>query len=277
MKCFYHSADLDGHCSGALIKRFYDLCELIPINYGDKFPWETIGEQEMVFMVDFSLQPFEEMLRLADRANLIWIDHHETAIQDYRMTGWSIEGVRENGKAACELVWEYLFSGEEMPDAVRLLGRYDVLDLDYSNDVMPFQYGMRRYDTDPRRALALWTDLLCGDLVLVERIIQEGQSILSHETASNAKYAGAFAFETEFEGLSAIAMNRGQLGSLAFESVFDPDKHDIMIGFVRRMGQWTVTLYSRDGINVGEIAKKYGGGGHANAAGFQCEKLPFAI
>jgi len=50
-----------------------------------------------------------------------------------------------------------------------------------------------------------------------------------------------------------------------------------MIGFVRRMGQWTVTLYSRDGINVGEIAKKYGGGGHANAAGFQCEKLPFAI
>lgn len=277
MKCFYHSADLDGHCSGALIKRFYDLAELIPINYGDKFPWETIGEQEMVFMVDFHLQPFEEMLRLSDRANLIWIDHHETAIQDYQMTGWSIEGVRETGKAACELVWEYLFSGEEMPDAVRLLGRYDVWDHEYSEDVLPFQYGLRRYDTDPRRALALWTDLLCGDLVLIERIIQEGKSILSHENASNAKYASAFAFETEFEGLNAIAMNRGQLGSLAFESVFDPDKHDLMIGFVRRKGQWTVSLYSMDGINVGNIAKRYGGGGHANAAGFQCEKLPFAI
>lgn len=277
MKCFYHGADLDGHCSGALIKRFYDLAELIPINYGDKFPWETIGEQEMVFMVDFSLQPFAEMLRLADRANLIWIDHHETAIHDCRTSGWTIEGIRETGKAGCELVWEYLFSGEEMPDAVRLLGRYDVWDHGYSEDVLPFQYGMRRYDTDPRRALPLWTDLFSNDLVLVERIIQEGQSILRHESASNAKYAASYAFETEFEGLSAIAMNCGQLGSLAFESVFDADRHDIMIGFVRCKGQWMVSLYSLDGINVGEIAKRHGGGGHANAAGFQCEKLPFAV
>ena len=277
MKCFYHGADLDGHCSGALIKRFYDLAELIPINYGDRFPWESIGEQEMIFLVDFSLQPFAEMLRLEDNANLVWIDHHETAIHDCRTSGWTIEGVRETGKAGCELVWEYLFSGEEVPDAVRLLGRYDVWDHGYSEDVLPFQYGMRRYYTDPRRALPLWTDLFSNDLVLVERIIQEGQSILRHESASNAKYAASYAFETEFEGMSAIAMNRGQLGSLAFESVFDADKHDIMIGFVRRKGQWTVSLYSMDGINVGEIAKRHGGGGHANAAGFQCEKLPFAV
>ena len=45
MKCFYHSADLDGHCSGAIVKMVYPECELIGINYGDKFPdSQNIGE-----------------------------------------------------------------------------------------------------------------------------------------------------------------------------------------------------------------------------------------
>jgi nanoRNase/pAp phosphatase (c-di-AMP/oligoRNAs hydrolase) len=38
--------------------------------------------------------------------------------------------------------------------------------------------------------------------------------------------------------------------------------------------QYTVSLYSKT-VDVSEIAKKYGGGGHKGAAGFQCKKLPF--
>jgi hypothetical protein len=42
MICFYHSADLDGHCSGAIIKKVHPECELIGINYGDEFPWDKV-------------------------------------------------------------------------------------------------------------------------------------------------------------------------------------------------------------------------------------------
>lgn len=42
---FYHSADLDGFCSGAIIKYSFPECELIPINYGDTFPWEIIHKK----------------------------------------------------------------------------------------------------------------------------------------------------------------------------------------------------------------------------------------
>ena len=71
MKAFYHSADLDGHCSGAIVKYAHPECELIGINYGDKFPWESIGQDETVYMVDFSLQPFSDMIRLNKACSLI--------------------------------------------------------------------------------------------------------------------------------------------------------------------------------------------------------------
>jgi nanoRNase/pAp phosphatase (c-di-AMP/oligoRNAs hydrolase) len=38
--------------------------------------------------------------------------------------------------------------------------------------------------------------------------------------------------------------------------------------------EWIISLYSRN-IDVSEIAKKYGGGGHKGAAGFHCKDLPF--
>ena len=84
MKGFYHSADLDGHCSGAVIKLKYPNCEMIGINYGDEFPWDSISENDVVIMSDFGLQPFEDMLKLNDKCNqLIWIDHHITAMDEY--------------------------------------------------------------------------------------------------------------------------------------------------------------------------------------------------
>jgi nanoRNase/pAp phosphatase (c-di-AMP/oligoRNAs hydrolase) len=33
----------------------------------------------------------------------------------------------------------------------------------------------------------------------------------------------------------------------------------------------------KEGVHVGNIAKKYGGGGHPGAAGFICKELPFNI
>jgi nanoRNase/pAp phosphatase (c-di-AMP/oligoRNAs hydrolase) len=39
--------------------------------------------------------------------------------------------------------------------------------------------------------------------------------------------------------------------------------------------KWVVSLYTTKDIDVSEIAKKYGGGGHKQAAGFTCDKLPW--
>lgn len=278
MKCFYHSADLDGHCSGAIVKHVYPECEMHPINYGDDFPWDLIEPDEVVFMVDFSLQPFSEMLQLNEICCLIWIDHHKSAIEEEFNTFQSISGLRHDGKAGCELVWEYLLPDQPEPRAVHLLGRYDVWNHS-DDDVLPFQMGMRMQHTWPDEiGMRLWTELFGVMSEAFCQIVAYGRILCAYQDQQNQKYAKSCAFETELDGLYLIAANAMLVNSKLFDAVWDGDKYDAMLTFGWRKGKWTVSLYScKEDVDVSKIAKARGGGGHAGAAGFQCEELPFEL
>ena len=275
MKVFYHSSDLDGHCSGAIVSLMHPECELIGINYGDDFPWDSIKEKEIVFMVDFSLQPFEDMERLNHISKLTWIDHHKTAInQAYDRGFLANQQVLETNKAACELVWDFFHPGVHN-EAVRLLGRYDVWDL--QTGTLELQSGLRMHNTFPENR-ELWTRLLEGDVSFLEETLQTGKILLQKKEIDDKIYAQACAFETELDGLRCIALNRGLTNSKILDSVYDPEIHDAMLIFVWRKSKWTVSLYSdQPQVDVSKICKKRGGGGHDNAAGFQCKKLPFDL
>ena len=283
MKCFYHSADLDGHCSAAIIKHRDPACELIGIDYGQPFPWDSIDQDEQVVMVDFSLQPFADMVELNKRCNLIWLDHHISAMEEaYKYAREApLAGYRDETQAGCELAWDWAFCGEPVPVAVKLLGRYDLWD-HRDPYTLPFQWGMRLYDTDPGRnpesMSSLWRLLFASTSVgvLVTNIISEGKLILKYQSQENEKYCRAAAFETNLDGLKCIAMNKMLTNSQLFDSVWNPNKYDAMLTFGWRGGKWVVSLYStKSDVDCSAVAKNYGGGGHKGAAGFQCSGLPF--
>lgn len=280
MKIIHHN-DLDGHCAGAIALKKFPEAELIEMNYGWPFPWNKIKQNETVIMVDFGLQPFSDMIKLATHANLIWIDHHKSALEDARKCGFSVQGLRKDGKAGCELTWKYFFPDEPTPRAVTLLGRFDVWDLEYSPLIMPFKYGMEARDTCPDNAY-LWDTLLKDDRDthrLMEDILKGGHAIEKFTQRKWATQAKDAAFEVEFDGLKCIAMNIPGYGSLPFKSVWDPKKHDAMMSFGWVDGKWTVGLYTdnKPGVDVSKTAKAYGGGGHAGSSGFQCDELPFEL
>lgn len=276
MKCFYHSADLDGHCSGALVKMAYPNCELAGINYGDSFPWESIENKEKIFMVDFSLQPFDGMIELSKKSSLIWIDHHKSAIEDLDKWGGTVPGFQRSGLGACALVWEYLKDSfaesidAPMPTFIKLLAEYDVWD--HSDPrTLAFQYGIRQYETGPEKQ-DFWRELF--DVERVQQIVEEGGLLLRYEAEQNKKYADACSFETELDGLRCIAINKMLTNSKIFDSVWNPEKYDAMLTFGFRKGQWTVSLYSdKPEIDVSVVAKNRGGGGHKGAAGFQTKDI----
>lgn len=280
MKCFYHSADLDGHCSGAIVKQFNPDCEMIGINYGDAFPWEEIERKEQIIMVDFSLQPFSDMVKLADYLDgqggdgLLWIDHHKSAIIEWEEHNRPFQNViMDNSKAACELCWNFFAPHDRMPEAVYFLGRYDIWKHEGITGCLEFQYGMRSFG-DTRPDAPIWPDLFAGKHT--DRVIRDGITILQYERNQNKAFAAAYAFETEIDGLRCVAVNKGMTSSLVLESVYDREKHDAMLTFAFRKGQWTISLYSdKPDIDVSVICKARGGGGHKGAAGFQCHKLPW--
>ena len=291
MKIFYHK-DLDGECSAAIVNYHYSLYkpevkpEFYAITYGEDFPWADIKEDERVYMVDFSLQPFSDMYRLNALADLVWVDHHVTAINDYqahlRIGGKEIAGriSKTNDPfnfAGCELTWRmFNWDTPYVPEAVALLGKYDVWDHE-DKRVVPFQYGMRQHANTHPSNNKLWFKFFEGsNILLIDLITDTGKIVLSYQAKEDAKACAKCAFEVTWGGLTYIVCNNPRNSSNVFDSVWDPKRHDAMMVFcLSSKGPWNVSLYSEGDVDVGKVAKAQGGGGHKNAAGFSCTKLPF--
>lgn len=292
MICIYHSRDLDGFTSGAIVKRWHELStsskhlKLIGYDYGMPFPYHEISAGEKVIMVDVSLK-MPDMFKLAKQIgsakNFIWIDHHISAIKEYESFVSESEEhknfltpVLENGIAACEVSWKYLFKDQPMPEAIKLLGEYDTWrnsdEYRWNERILPFQFGMRLYCNSPE---TFETNVIGpGGMSVVNDIIASGKTVLKYQAMVNEAQCKKASFEMIFQGLRAICLNGGGFNSDVFKSVYDEKKHDIMMPFQFDGKQWTISLYStKPYVDCSVIAKAQFGGGHKQAAGFQVKDI----
>ena len=268
MKIFYHGADLDGKCSAAIARFHEGRGQLIPIDYDQRPDLSAISMGEKVYILDFSF-PLETMIEIHKRAQLVWIDHHKTAIEEAEAADFWPAGARATHLAACQLTWDYLFASPR-PPVVNLLGMYDIWNLDKEDIVLRFQYGMRAIDPDPADD-ALWVPLLKGGPV--DHIIANGLPILTFIRQYYASYARTHGFHTEFDGYPAYAVNIGLSNSLLVDAC---PEADIYIFYCYRPPNWHVSLRSKT-VDVGTIARSHGGGGHERAAGFISPSLPHPL
>lgn len=276
MKCFFHKTDLDGHCSGAIVYNKYNDCEMIPINYGEEFPFHDIKEDETVYMVDFSLNPFSDMLKLKNMCKeFIWIDHHIAAIRESEKYDEKINGVRMDTYAGCELTWKYLNDPIPIPLAVYLAGRYDIWKHDDHPDILTFQSGMKLEYTWP--ISEIWNTLLkenAENTIMFKEILDNGRVIDRYDKIMNKRICKNMSYEIEFEGFKFLVLNRSHTNSKIFDDYVDYNKHDAVMLFSRRPECWYVGMYSeKDDIDLSVIASKYGGGGHKTACGFRIHDL----
>ncbi len=278
--CIYHSADLDGHCSGAIVRRALGRVaslRLVPWTHGDPLPVFEIGPDTSVVVVGlcFERGVMEDWHRRT-RGNLVWIDHHASAIEE--MFGLDYAGRRDVRKAACELAWEFYFPDEPMPTGVRLLGRYDVWDHAHASMVLSFQYGMRARVTDPVELDAdeVWEAIFEEKPMDLQMIEQDGLTVLRYIERANVLDAKMGAFECELDGLPAVAMTRVKGGSKVFESVYDPAVHKLMITAYFNGRAWIYSLYTtHEDVDCAAIARRHSGlgGGHHRAAGFEAPEF----
>jgi hypothetical protein len=242
-----------------------------------------------------------------ENQRLIWIDHHKSSIETHPE---SIPGYRIDGVAACRLAWQwfacegrfdmdapalehYVDRRVSEPWAVRLAGEYDIWDK-RDPDAELFQHGLRSRQLGPDT----WDILLSGPTeqvgdrkglaeLYVATLLDAGQALQYARTQENASIIKELGFTFQWEGLTWLACNHVRYNSLLFTAGIKPE-HDACFGFKftgnaepgRPSKDWSISLYHAPGKehhDLSNIAKKYGGGGHKGACGFQTDKLPFLL
>ena len=265
--CFHHN-DADGRASGAIVR--YALGQevlLVESDYvGGVIPWNMVEHAQKVIVVDFSF-PLPEMQRLAEGRELIWIDHHKSAIAEMGAAAGAWPGIRDLSEAACVLTWKFFFPNKPVPQAVVLIGDRDIWRWAEA-DTGAFNEGLYMLNTQADND-SLWIPLLENDRQTLTTIISEGRRLREARLKNIERMVQHYGFEVGFEGHRTLAINtrgNGDLGQrgrdLGYEIVYcySDQMQDGKL-------YTSVTLFS-DQVDVSVIASKYGGGGHAGAAGF---------
>lgn len=296
MKCFYHN-DADGKCAGfwvahsAVMENLETPIEFVEMSYEKPFPMDTIKSNERVYIVDYSISPDEMRKLLQITTDVTWIDHHKTAIEKYDGFEYDIRGLRYDGIAACILTYCYLncmtYGGvgnihpfnismtKDAPVFTKWIADWDVWKFDYGDNTRKFITAFNSYDFRPESKE--WDKFFytgfCNDPTFETELLEEGAAIIKYRDSWAKSYLERFGFETEFEGLKCFAVNLSNCNSEYFKSLPE-GKYDAFMPFAFNGEKWTVSMYSTT-VDISDICKKHGGGGHAKAAGFTCVELPF--
>lgn len=299
MKIFYHIDD-DGKCAAFWVKEYLNFKpsedgyenEFIKINYGMEFPLMSIKPNEDIYIVDYSIMPDEmkELLKITE--NVVWIDHHKSAIQRYAEFDKKIKGIRCDGVAGCILTFWYFYHivmggnsddienmsedeikerivliDSDIPYATRLIGDFDIWKFEYGEDTRMFHLGFSIIPHEPTDTI--WDTLKRNNPPEMKTIITNGSAIKKYRKSLMEDYCNHVGFETTLNGYKCFAVNMALIGSDDFviDNVYD---YDILIGFSFNGEKWTYSLRSTT-VDCSEIAMKYGGGGHKGAAGFSTQ------
>jgi len=307
---FYHSVDPDGWCSGALLHKYFELdgqtgvhegvevkgIEIYGMDYDYEFPWDKIDKETEVWMVDFSLSG-KDMARLKEECfDLIWFDHHAPRLKEVEELGLKIAGLQSADAAGCDLLWSFLYPGEENR-AVYLIGRYDIWKWHDVPGALEFNVGLRTRECINDPTSPIWRTLLGKDSYYrdmeIAKLTELGEQLLDYRNQGWWLYAKGHTFRTEFYALESMknysvgACNTDSVNSQFFDGLAMQERFpdvDFFVTFAWKRGQWRLGLWKPEwldnDIHCGEIAQKFGGGGHPGAAGFYRTEelgLPFEL
>lgn len=280
----YHKSDLDGVFSAAIaaiaLKRMGAKEEEITFNgwtYGNEVP--ELKEGSEIYILDLTLPDMESVVReaIGKGSSITWIDHHKTAIETYKDSIVSmIKGIRRIGTAAVGLTYEFFFGVKTIvPKFVDYLSRYDVWrseDRDWE-DVIGFQYYVRaKVGLDVGKAIGLFNSE--GYSNETKPHVETGKLILGYIGGKNKNEILSYAFKGKVDGMDAVFMNTTEFNSTTFNSAITGDVEVVVPFCILPDGKVRLSLYyvgSREDGDISGIAKSFGGGGHAKAAGFQLD------
>lgn len=220
-------------------------------------PPDVKGKNVAILDFSFNNETTKAMIDVAD--DLLVIDHHKSAmveLHDISNTHFDMT------KSGAMLSWEFFHPGKEPPKFIQYIQDRDLWkwELPYSKefsaafDMVPFGFeDFEKYEDDS----------------VFDDAVKRGSYILAYSKTVIKKVCDKAAMR-KMDGMDVMVVNSSHWMS-EIGSKLAPDCDFAMIWYYDHEDRITkVSLRSfHDTIDVSEIAKKHGGGGHRKAAGFQ--------
>ncbi|MBM2810911.1 MAG: phosphohydrolase [Chloroflexi bacterium] len=266
----YHGGCADGFTAAWAFKALRPAIQAVyhPGRHGDPPP--DVKDKD-VYILDFSY-PRETLLRMKDdAASLLVLDHHKTAEADLEGLPFCVFDMERSGAG---ITWDHLAAEGDPPPK-----RPWLVDVVEDRDLWRYRFGDQTRHTASYMATVpmtfdAWDDLANGGL---DAAAAKGAAIQSYIDSYGVK-ACQHAIFRDLGGFTVPVIN------IFYENCSDhvhrlcslhPERPFGASFYLRDNGRWQFSLRSIGDFDVSEVARKWGGGGHKNAAGFEVDTLPW--
>jgi uncharacterized protein len=292
--CIYHAHCMDGFgAAWAIWKKYGDACEYVPAQHGEPLP-NMHGKN--VIMVDFSVKR-DAILELMDPngggvKSLIILDHHKTAEAElkefifgdgeYSLSAHGLARALSNGdlfsitqaakrlpviavfnmhRSGARLAWEFANGLEAAPELIAHIEDRDLWRFALTG-TLEVHAALKTLPLD----FEVWDNLSKS----IPELIVQGKMLLRSEKMSIERMIKN-AYKMKLCGYYVPTLNTNTLISEAAHELLksNPDAPFSVSWWTD--GMWAyASLRSEDSrVDVSEIAREFGGGGHRNASGFK--------
>lgn len=268
--CYYHGNCFDGMTSAWVVNKRFPDSKLIPYLYGDtkilqnieQDCYENANINDEYILADISF-PRELMIIMSQKAPIIVLDHHKTAQAACEGLDFCIFDMNESGAS---LAWKYFFPNEPLPNLVKYIKDRDLWLFQEPNSkyinayIQSWRMDISTYD--------MLYKVLEDDLGVPEiggRSIERYKDVMVETMCKNHSMQKIGDYLVPVLNASILFSEVGHELCKQFSGApFAAYYFDRLTDNTRQWG-----LRSIGDFDVSEVAKRFGGGGHKNSAGFQ--------
>lgn len=290
--CVYHGGCDDGFGAAlAVWKSWADDVQYVPAGYGTPLQLPNDGKDKHILFVDFSLKQ-DAMRDLGEKAaSIVILDHHKTAQAELRPWTLGHENielraelaeVEENlalnrmegvlpiiayfcmQKSGARMAWEFCLPHHPVPALIRAIE---------DRDLWRFALPSTREVSAALRTFPhnfyLWDGLSSIDL---SALVVEGSAIIrGHKKNIESFLRNRYWTDVAWHHVPVVNVPYHYASDTAHELLaIEPEAPFAACWFQRGDGKVQWSLRSEDSrMDVSEVARSMGGGGHRNAAGFE--------
>ena len=273
MICIYHMPCADGFTSAWLVNKWSKTGRDVPVEfygsaYSEKFP--DVKDKDVV-LTDFSYKrPVLEKI-LEECKSLLILDHHKSSMIDLDFQHPKMKQIFDMDRSGAGIVYDFYFHDDSY-----FGNKNKLVEVVQDRDLYRFKYpdtkALSAYVFSIPYTFEDWDKLNYDFEHNLDRCLEAGEALLRK-------------LDKDTSELVRLTMRHMVIGGHRVRVANIPPMFTSEAGHIMSEGKPFAACYwdtpigrqfslrsQQDGLDVSEIATKYGGGGHAHAAGFRAER-----